>query len=182
HDHHHPGQPGRLLAGRPPARYRPDPAPAADPAQGLAGRAQDSPGEALTVTQCGWGTTRVAPHIASSRLDEVTHPQPAVLETVQFDGLDTATAVAQRVAMMAGGFLAVDDGFLYLHAETRLLVFPHAFQDLPGVGRQGTADVLDAQAGGRHPAVMLEEPLLVTVVPAFDLTMQEMLDGFLRTH
>src|SRR5690606_16414946 len=102
--------------------------------------------------------------------------------TVQLDGLDTPAAVTQHVAVVTCSLFAIDDGFLDLQAEARLLVVPHAFQNLPRICWQGTPNVFDAQTGRSHTTVMLEESLLVTVVPAVDLAMQKMFDGFLRTH
>jgi hypothetical protein len=115
-------------------------------------------------------------------IDKVPHRQRPFLESIQLDRLDASLLLAEGVEVMTGRFMAIDDALAHFNANFRLLLRPHAFQHLPGIVLW-FADVLDAQAVGRDTAVVTKKTLLVTPVPAVDLTVQKVLDSlFVHTH
>jgi hypothetical protein len=115
-------------------------------------------------------------------IDEVTNKQLPFFEPIQLDRLYASFLLAKGIQVMARSFIAIDNALSHLDANLRLLLRPHAFQDLPGIVLW-FAYVFDTQAIGRNAAVMGEKALFVASVPAVDLTVQEVLDCvFVHTH
>src|SRR5690606_10943179 len=101
----------------------------------------------------------------------------ALIELVQLNGFDHATAVTHNVPVVTGCFVGGDDRELHLHDELAVLLLPHVFEYRKTFNHR-PARIFNLQPIGGNTSVVRKKAILDAAVPSRWSAMQKRLYFF----